>query len=102
MSTTYSLVVATGAFQHLCSDGCKHASTLKQTAVPDSIDLFAAMTPFHWHLPFTKLKLSLAKLHSLSFSSSADGPFLGMAESQHTMSESNACVKDHMQLRAYL
>ena len=25
-----------------------------------------------------------------------------MAESQHTMSESNACVIDHMQLRTYL
>ena len=51
MSTTYSLVVSTGAFQHLCSYRCTHASTLKQTAVPDSIDFFAPMIPFCWHLP---------------------------------------------------
>ena len=41
-------------------------------------------------------------MYGLSFHSSADGPFLGMAESQHTMSQSNACVIDHVQLRAYL
>ena len=36
MSITYSLVVATGAFQCLCSDESTHASTLKQKVVPDS------------------------------------------------------------------
>ena len=36
MSITYSLVVATEAFQRLCSDESTHASTLKQRVVPDS------------------------------------------------------------------
>ena len=61
MSTTYSLVIATGAFQRLCSDECTHASTLKQRAIPDSDNLFAPMTSFCWHLPFAKLKLAISK-----------------------------------------
>ena len=41
------------------------------------------------------VKLKLA--HSLFFYSSADIPFLGMAESQHIMSKSKACVIKHSQ-----
>ena len=59
-------------------------------------------SPFAGICPLQNWNSPLAKAHSLSFHSSADGPLLGMAESQHTMSESNACVIDHMQLRAYL
>ena len=37
-------------------------------------------------------------MYGLSFYFSADGPFLGMAESQHTMSESNAYVIKYPQM----
>ena len=59
-------------------------------------------SPFTGICPLQNWNSPLAKAHSLSFHSSADRPFLGMAESQHTMSQSNACVIDHMQLHAYL
>ena len=103
MWTTYSLVVATGAFQHLCSDRYTHVSTLKQTAVSDSIDLFTPMIPFSWHLPFAKLKLSISK-GTWSFL-----PFFcwwtilrhGRITTHHER-VTRLHVIDHMQLHAYL
>ena len=95
MPITYSLVVATGAFQCPCSDEYTHASTLKQRAVPDSTARsfqFPQWFPFAYICPFQNWNSQLAKARSLSFHSSADRPFLGMAEWQHTISESNACI----------
>ena len=61
LSTTYYLMVATGAFQRLCSDKSTHPRTLKQRAVLDSIDLIGSLASFRWHLSLAKRTLTTSK-----------------------------------------